>query len=375
MKKKQLHLFFNHFEQEHFGKDVFLVPYYLGKRLNCEVTIVYPLTKTNKSFPSVMYGVHLVPLKLIHGFPWWIRNIKNLFYLWKNAQKIDILMCFHHTPLTEFRVLLYKHFNPNGVAYVKLDMGKMEDFYSSKELNNPFRRKLTSNFLDKVDILSCETTGIYNLLKTTSNPKFQYGNKLVLMPNGFDEELLCSYNIKEKSFEEKENLMITVGRLGTSQKNTEMILRALSKVDMHDWTFYLIGSVEKDFEAVIETFYQENPDKRDSVVFTGPIYDKKQLWEYYNRAKVFVLTSRWEGSPIVFPEAKRFCNFIVSTEVWAYYDITDRGRLGFPIPQEDDVTLASVLAEITSGNRIINICGEYDVQQLSWLFMVKCLNL
>ena len=43
-----LTLIFRCFEEVHLGKDVFLVPYYLGKRLGYEVTIVYPLTGTNK---------------------------------------------------------------------------------------------------------------------------------------------------------------------------------------------------------------------------------------------------------------------------------------------------------------------------------------
>lgn len=60
---QNLTLIFKHFEIEHFGKDVFLVPYYLGKQYQCDVTIVYPLTKTNQHFPSEVRGVQLRPQK------------------------------------------------------------------------------------------------------------------------------------------------------------------------------------------------------------------------------------------------------------------------------------------------------------------------
>ena len=56
---KQLTLIFNHFETEHLGKDVFLVPLYLGKQLGYDVTIVYPLTETNKDFPLQIWGYSL----------------------------------------------------------------------------------------------------------------------------------------------------------------------------------------------------------------------------------------------------------------------------------------------------------------------------
>lgn len=41
---------------------------------------------------------------------------------------------------------------------------------------------------------------------------------MVYLPNGFDEALLESLHIKEKSYAEKENIMLTVGRLGTPPK-------------------------------------------------------------------------------------------------------------------------------------------------------------
>lgn len=62
MKKRKLVLVFNDVERVHLVKDVFLVPYYLGKRLDMEVSIVYPPTETNVDLPSSHRGVKLIRL-------------------------------------------------------------------------------------------------------------------------------------------------------------------------------------------------------------------------------------------------------------------------------------------------------------------------
>ena len=163
MKRKNLTLVFNHFEQEHLGKDVFLVPYYLGKQLGYDITIVYKSTETNKSFPEEINGVKLIPLQVIEDnrIPFYKQNVNSFKYIASKARQIDMLMCFHHDLLTELRVCLYKFFNPWGKVYVKLDLGELvaRQEYSKKR-QKWFWNKLMYTFLKKVDILSCETTEI-----------------------------------------------------------------------------------------------------------------------------------------------------------------------------------------------------------------------
>lgn len=380
--KKNLTLIFNHFEKEHIGKDVFLVPYYLGKMLQYDVTIVYPRTATNVDFPKELKGVRLVALdfnRRLAFFPLW-RTWNFYVYLLKNARQIDFLMRFHYSVHSKLMVVLYKLLNPKGVAYVKLDMdANAIKEGESKRRNQSFRHKLgvalSSVFLKMVDRVSCETSVAYETLRNCSLPQYQFGDKLKLMPNGFDEELLQSLNVEERDFGKKENLIITVGRLGTPQKNTEMFLRALAHVDLKNWTVCLIGPIEKDFQPVVDTFFERHPEKVGKVIFTGSIYDKKELWEYYYRAKVFVLTSRWEGYPIVYPEAKRFANYIVSTAVSACEDIIEEGKYGKSISIDDDRELASILSDIIDGSVNIDVYQGFDATSLSWKNVVKLLEL
>ena len=148
---------------------------------------------------------------------------------------------------------------------------------------------------------------------------------------------------------EKENLITSVGRLGTYEKNTEMILDAAENVNFDDWKLVLIGPVEPNLKELIEEFYINNPHLKNSVIFTGPIYDKKELWEWYNRSKVFLLTSREESFALVLMEAYRFNNYIVSTDVgWARTAIDQ--SMGEIIPQDDSSALKRSLQRIINGS-------------------------
>lgn len=189
------------------------------------------------------------------------------------------------------------------------------------------------------------------------------------MPNGFDEEYLKEMNLHECTFKEKENLIITVGRLGTFQKNTEMLLRALGNVDLRDWKVILLGPYDENFKKIISSFYKENPEKHTSVEFIGAIYDKKELWEYYNKAKVFVFTSRYESYGLVFDEAIRFKNYIVSTDTGIFPDLPNDVK--FCISQNSDRELSECLNSIIQGLINIDVYHGYDHKSLSWEKTVK----
>ncbi len=62
MKRKILALIFNSFREEYAGKDVFLVPYYLGKELNAEVNIIYQKTGKRVILYEFLKQIILYPI-------------------------------------------------------------------------------------------------------------------------------------------------------------------------------------------------------------------------------------------------------------------------------------------------------------------------
>ena len=113
----------------------------------------------------------------------------------------------------------------------------------------------------------------------------------------------------------KENLIIQTARFGTAQKNTQLLLKILSNVDLKDWNVILAGTIEKDFYSFIESFFREYPELKDKIHFIGNISDRNELYRLYARAKVFILTSRYESFAISLIEAAYFGDYIISTDV------------------------------------------------------------
>jgi glycosyltransferase involved in cell wall biosynthesis len=133
----------------------------------------------------------------------------------------------------------------------------------------------------------------------------------------------------------------------------------------------LIGPIQNSFKPVIEKFYADHPDKGDKIIFTGPIYDKKELWEWYNRSKVFLLSSKWEGFALVFVESQRFSNFIISTPVGAAEDVIEGEKYGRIVPLDDVEVMSHKIQEIIDGETNIDVFQNFDKQSLSWEHRIK----
>ncbi|MDR1695702.1 MAG: glycosyltransferase family 4 protein [Endomicrobium sp.] len=357
-KKKTLYLVFNHFEKEHLGKDVFLVPYYLGKIYGFDVNIVYPKTKTNAYMPKEIRGVKLIPLKNIFAFlpSKLLKELVFLFYVIKHAKSIDILMRFHLSRETVLIGTVYKWLNPKGFLYVKGDGGRRFLKPSFGGFKHILKRFICKNFLHNVDLISTETKKNYEEFLNTDLLGIDISAKLRLMYNGFDADLMKEFAVNKKTFAQKENLIITVGRLGTEEKNTQMLLDAASGLDMKNYKIALIGPVDARFQTYIDNFYAKNPHLQDKVVFTGAVYDKAELWAWYNKSKVFILTSLYEGFANVFAEAVNFENYLISTEVSGVKEMTGVSGYGEIIPQNDTARLRLLLQQI--------INGETDLESL-----------
>lgn len=377
---KKLTLFFTikEFEKIHLYKDVGLVPYYLGKEYDLDVDIVY-CNKEKKEIPKKFRDISLIEIpyyktwkiiKKIEKFQFF-ENINFYKYLLKNAKKINYLMFFHMTVEKFFLIFLYKYLNPNGKIYLKLDMSEKSIKNLNKKRIGFFRKKM----LEKIDLISCESKDSFIEINQNGFNKIKINDKISLVFNGFDEEYLIRNKIKIKSFEEKENIMITVGRIGTEQKNNEMLLAALTNIDLKNWKIYIIGPFTKKFKIKYDEFIKNNQDKKENVILIGNIEDKNLLYDYYNKAKIFLLTSRWESFGIVLSEALRFGDYIISTNVGAAKDITDNGRIGIVTEIEDILQFKNEILKVI--NNKVNLQEKYkeslelSKKQFLWNEIVK----
>ena len=77
---------------------------------------------------------------------------------------------------------------------------------------------------------------------------------------------------------------------------------------------------------------------KKSVLFTGLIEDRTALYSWYNRAKVFCLTSRSECFSLVYPEALFYGNFIITTDVYPSKEIVPFDGVGWIVDSKTDLS-------------------------------------
>lgn len=191
-------------------------------------------------------------------------GFKLMRYLFCNARKIDLFMRFHVTITTAIMIIIYKMLNRNGIAYIKLDSNGVMNFEYKNNLKSLFRKLLYRRMFELVDFVSYETKmGLENITQQTIG--IDISSKLFYMPNGFDEDMIKHLDINVKEYSDKENVMITVGRLGTNQKNTELFLKAVENIDLKDWVIYLIGDIDPQnitFLEFVSNFFSNHPEKK-----------------------------------------------------------------------------------------------------------------
>ncbi len=373
MKKIFLHIC-EEFEYTWLGKDNGMIPIYMSELYKYDSKIIAHNLK--KDLPNFERGVEFIKIKRIFSFlgnfAYWVKLLKRykvLKYLMKNAKKIDVLMLFHVSRCSYWNTYFYKKFNPMGKVYVKADFNlgvyqkELSIINSSpKNLKEFFRKRRETKEYNKrkkliplVDLISYESLEAYNFMKN-SYAGVETKGKTIYLPNGYDN-LFIEKNFKIKEFKEKENIILTVGRLGTKEKNTELLLESLKEIDLKDWKVILIGSETEELLKYKEKYFKENPELKEKIIFTGEIKDRKILYEYYNKSKVFVLPSKWESFGIVMVEAMAFGNYVITSNTCAANDITNYNNIGKIIEIDSKTELENSLKEVINGK--VNLEEKY----------------
>ena len=373
-----------------YSRDMFLVPYYIGKKGEYEVSFLYHGKKGD--VPSVKNGVHMIPLFYPGNYDCFsfLSEWYFIVYTILHARKIDFMVRFHFSYQTILLAILYKVINPKGIFLIKCDgyglwysLCRSNSLFPGLNYRNPkhpivkLKNKILCWFLNMgatvADLVTVETPEVRDYLKE-QNAFRKNPDKLIYMLNGIDEEAIRNLGIKDLSFEQKNNWIISVGRHGNWQKNTAMLLNALDGIDLKDWEVFFVGPIEKDFEKEIDSFYNQNPLLKNKVHFVGGIYDQAKLWDYYNKAKVFVHTAVYESYGLVLGEAYRFGNYILSTDVGIASEFINRGY-GSIVKQDDSNELRDKLNQIIRGDIDLSVLyHETHREPLSWESEIRKLS-
>lgn len=335
------------------AKDVGQIPYALGKYKDIDSSLACCFVEQDGANKSVLEGLSFHKLKTVLKSP----SISGLVFLLKNSKSIDWLNIYHCGRRAYYWTKVYKFLNPQGKVYLKLDLDFMScDVFDSNEKERKLFKKVTG----AIDLVSVESQAVLDRIQKYA------GCELKLISNGYnelDEEIDFTGS--------RENRFITVGRLGTEQKATDVLLEAFVKTaDKHNWILELVGTVEPEFEPVKQKFYEENPGMKERVIFTGPISDRSKLYYKYAQSKVFVLPSRWESFALVGPEALSCgCRMILSEGIPPMYEVTNNEKYGRIVPIDNADVLADAMLEATKheyNEEEVKEIVAYAKEHFSW---------
>lgn len=317
-------------------KDCGLIPYILHKNYNYDVSMVGADAGPYPYHEKYTNGVKMefLPSGDIS---------EKIRYIAENAREIDALLlrgCYpSNFPVAEF----YKQVNPTGRIYIGLDANS--SWMDRIKWDEPEFIK----FMDDCDVIATSCGSVQRFL----NEKWPW--KVEYIPNGW-------YDFspqKAPVFENKKNIILTVGRLGTPQKATEVLLEAFARIadQIPHWQLRLVGGVEETFQPYIQEYFGRFPLLSSRVLFAGILTDRGQLFQEYQDAKIFALPSDWEGgTPNVIAEALHAGCATAVTRFDAYEDATDFGLCGLSSEKRNVDGFAGILYQL---------CMDKNLKQLS----------
>ena len=282
-----------------------------------------------------------------------------LEYLKNESKQIDVLNVYHFGAKDSLLfAYIYKKINPRGFVYLKLDI---DDIWKEniKHLDG-LKKRVAFFFLKEVDLISAESESMCVEMSRILNREVAY------IPNGV-------FPIYDKIDMKKENIILCVGRLGSKQKNVELLVDAFLALNRKDWKLYLVGEETSEFEIYLERIYREVPSAREKIHHLGMITDKEVLFEVYAISKLFVLPSRWESFGIVMIEAlSQKCYVIASDSITAVYDIIDE-NCGCVFENESKDDLLKILKGITNSYKSEKFYWKKE-PQFNWINICAKLN-
>ena len=230
----------------------------------------------------------------------------------------------------------YRKLRPDGKVFCGLDMNS---FWMR---NIDWGSSSVREFSDQCDVIATSCRALRDALNR--NPAVSF--PCYWLPNGLFS-LPGRKTLADP--QRKENIILTVGRVGSAQKNNAELLVAFARVSdrLAGWKLHLVGSIEPEFKPLIEEFFKQRPDLKERVVFRGAIADKDALFKEYEKAKIFALTSKSEGgTPNVYAEALFHGCMFVTSDIDAADEITNFGDLGIKYKLGDIDVLSAALVEL-----------------------------
>lgn len=314
-------------------KDCGLIPFLLYKNHNCDSYMVGLKKDDYIYLDTYVKGMNMDFLSTGS-------QEEKLEYILNNGNEIDCLLLRGAYYTNIDIAIAYKKVNPNGKIYVGLDANS----HWMDRIN--WDEKEFMKFMDSCDVIATSCRSMQNHL----NEKWPW--RIEYIPNGYYN---YGFEREKPDFNKKENIILTVSRLGTPPKATDILLESFAKIanDIPDWNLRLVGSVAEKFQGYIEEYFTRFPELKERVKFVGLIKDKDKLYNEYLNAKIFALPSMIEGgTPNVISEALTAGCAIAITKIDAWEDAIDCGNCGVASEINDVNGFSEVLLRLVKSDNL-----------------------
>lgn len=212
--------------------------------------------------------------------------------------------------------------------------------YESNSKIHNFLSKILYKNLNKVILLTERDKNCYKKLKNT----YVIPNSLSFIPT--DTSKCTSKNI------------IAVGRL-TYQKGFDLLLKACCKLNksLNDWNVIIYG--EGEDKEKLQSFIDSN--SLNNFVTIKPF--TSEIQKVYLDASIYVMTSRWEGLPMVLIEAQSCGLPIVAYDCpCGPSDVIVENKNGFLCKNGDEVSLITGIIKLANNPTLLQEMSKNAVE-------------
>lgn len=331
---------FTRLEAVAFTKDVGRIPYHISQIPGWKSIFAYCELSATPPPPWFTSDVETVRLGEVDLDDRRRQFLLCTDFLLDRSSEIDVLNLYTFRWETLLLATLYKTLNPKGVAFLKMDIDQraIDALLAGGPAIEIHMRGLSKCGIDFVTV---ETRTAYDQVVKLFE---RYGVEVRHLPVGFtptDEPIVIS--------EKREKLLICVGRTGSPQKDNDLLLDAIKAVPpavREGWCFMWIGADEMGFRERARASLQDDPDLAKQIRFMDHVSNQQELYDWYLRASVLGLSSRWESFALVLTEAAYHGCIPLTTTVGVGPELTEHGRLGFVSAPRDVVSLRKHLQTI-----------------------------
>lgn len=272
-------------------------------------------------------NIELLICQNVH-FPRYQRIYKRL----KENRSVKIITCYHANPD------IWVNKNKWGYTFKSIYIKELIRSIYFRVFGNPYKTNQRGMYeiSDKYILLSESFKPIFCELNKVD------GKKLLAIPNP------CPFTEnKDNVSYRKENIILVVARMAEQQKRILETLKIWNKVYSNhlDWNLVIVG----DGPDLSRYKNIAKEMKISNVQFIGGTSTPQ---DYYRKAKIFMMTSIWEGLPMTLIEAQHFgCVPIVYDSFASVHDIIHNGKDGFIIPLYDRETYTNQLEMMMSSSQ------------------------